>query len=695
MISNNKHVITSAMDQPRNLSASKARQLQDPRRGSKKLRPVLVRSRTRTDAPINAAPETPWRSVLGPESRLPNIYWGAMSTASLRRMSYYTALPPEDQVLLAGEATYRYVRQGTALWSALHAARLTTSRLKDALGLRDRTAARLVGGPQFPEMGVLQAYNHLLQPPYTPSSSSDASAGSSSSRQRSETEALQLNEAARLQYNEEMVMAAAGAAARVSEAGLEAKAGRGPRAAAGSGAARRSAASGLQDDGDHYALEEGWSSADRRRISELAALSVGAAGSVRMRLLWGSLQEASAVATLAALFPTSQLEEVGLLCLADPRPWGVEPRELPPIGASPDALVVHHVPITRTDIQVARAELWATAARGGHHRDNTTHDVADGGGGDGAAAAAFLASEPLRGAAIRIARSVLRAALVRHTQIPTAVAAASGGTAPSLSSSPLLNGGSRTDVRSRSPPLFASGSEEAVEWLVGELMRPPNDQGGAAAAAPSASASFPASALLASASALSGLQLGVAAEGHPAGGGSAAAVGMGMGCSQGDDVAAIVRLREIVEVKNHCPFVYKGQRKARKRGVVLDYVVRDRGPIESLWPVWVPQLQAHLACSGADSGLLLSRSPSRGVRVFRMFRDDAYLEAAFDLLRELQYTYVARKQPPGSDPWVGRPGFDDFVQRTLAIARASEIVVATPTTPQLPGTDLSAFWDMK
>lgn len=41
----------------------------------------------------------------------------------------------------------RYVRQESELWSALHAGRLTTSRFKDALGLREHGAGRVLGGP--------------------------------------------------------------------------------------------------------------------------------------------------------------------------------------------------------------------------------------------------------------------------------------------------------------------------------------------------------------------------------------------------------------------------------------------------------------------------------------------------------------------------------------------------------------------
>ncbi|KAG2498610.1 hypothetical protein HYH03_003359 [Edaphochlamys debaryana] len=571
-----------------------------------------------------------FRSTLGPESRLPNVYFNSLSPGSLRRLHNFTALPPPDLVELNGDASYRYVRQESSLWSELHAGRLTTSRFKDALGLRDRTAARVVGGPQAAEQGVNRAYAHLLQPLHVPPATTpragadvtDQRAAGAGEEAAGPGAAGRINEEARLRYNEELWAEAA--------AGREAE------------------------------PEPGWSEADQRRISEAAALAVGAAGALRLRLLWGTLQEGAALATLGQLFPSSQLEEVGLLCLADPRPWGAEPNEIPPIGASPDALITHHLHITHADIQTARDELHASAAA------------------------------PTPDATRAAARALLRRALERHTQAAAAAWAPGGAPAAPAAgngTSSSSSSGSSTSTapydasyyRDRSLPLYDSGTGEAVEWLAAQL-------GGGAAAAAAA-----------------GVQLGGSVPAPSGSGHSAEGAGAGGGGSGGGgDVAAVVRYREIVEVKNHCPFLYKGQRKARKRGINIDYVMSDRGAVASLWPLWVPQLQAHLAAAGADSGLLLSRSLSRGVRVFRIYRDDAYLTEAFAWVRELQVGHVARKEPPGPDPWARRPGFKDFVARTVALAQGSAVVIETRTTPRVSadGTveavnGAGAFWKMR
>ncbi|PNH10989.1 hypothetical protein TSOC_002208 [Tetrabaena socialis] len=555
----------------------------------------------------------------------------ALSPMQLRRMSSFTALPPPEGLDLQGEDSYRYVRQDTQLWSALHAGRLTTSRLKDALGLRDLTASRLVGGPQFPQLGVAMAYAHLQTPrwdlPARPSAGAAAAPGWDAGAPASASSALLSCEAARLLYNELLA----------SGSGEE----------AGSG--------------------EGWSAEDRRRNSEAAALSAGSANSVRMRLLWGTLQESSAVATLALLFPGSQVEEVGLLCLSDPRPWGVEQKELPPLGASPDALITHHVAITRHAVEAARAQLSA-------------------GGGGGAA------SHPA--AARTAARAVLRAALELHTKQAGAAWAAqrAGATSPAGQAArhPPPEGLTASYFAQRSIPLYGA-AEEALEWLTQELLAPVRR--GSAAQLQGDGQQLQ---LQEGSSCGDGGGGGCTAGGLQGAQGSAGDAGSGQGGS-GDDgeVAAVVRLREVVEVKNHCPFVFKGQRAAQRRGVTINYANNDRGPVASLWPLWVPQLQAHCASCGADSVLLLSRSPSKGIRLFRMYRDDEYLSSALALVRELQCAHVARNEPPGADPWAGRPGYDELLQRTVALARQAEAVIEAKVTPKMDGADSSAFWSLR
>ncbi|MEW5301591.1 MAG: hypothetical protein WDW36_004442 [Sanguina aurantia] len=57
-------------------------------------------------------------------------------------------------------------------------------------------------------------------------------------------------------------------------------------------------------------------------------------------------------------------------------------------------------------------------------------------------------------------------------------------------------------------------------------------------------------------------------------------------------------LREVVEIKNGCPF---GERSARSGGRGDGFVINDRGPRDMVSAMWVPQLQLHMLASGCEA----------------------------------------------------------------------------------------------
>ena len=88
---------------------------------------------------------------------------------------------------------------------------------------------------------------------------------------------------------------------------------------------------------------------------------------------------------VAAAFPGSQLAEVGLCRLQEallPPAWGFAPGSLPPIGASPDALIRHRLP------PAGNGSAPAGAAATGAGGEPGAAAVAGGGAAGGAAAAA-------------------------------------------------------------------------------------------------------------------------------------------------------------------------------------------------------------------------------------------------------------------------------------------------------------------
>ncbi|MEW5319169.1 MAG: hypothetical protein WDW38_010336 [Sanguina aurantia] len=147
-------------------------------------------------------------------------------------------------------------------------------------------------------------------------------------------------------------------------------------------------------------------------------------------------------------------------------------------------------------------------------------------------------------------------------------------------------------------------------------------------------------------------------------------------------------LREVVEIKNGCPF---GERSARSGGRGDGFVINDRGPRDMVSAMWVPQLQLHMLASGCASGLLVSRSATKGVRVFRMYRDDPYLATMLSLVSRFHTSHVLQRKPPPVNMFSTDPTYIQFLYRTLQLARRAKEVVCCSDLPLPHGVDDRAF----
>jgi hypothetical protein len=148
---------------------------------------------------------------------------------------------------------------------------------------------------------------------------------------------------------------------------------------------------------------------------------------------------------------------------------------------------------------------------------------------------------------------------------------------------------------------------------------------------------------------------------------------------------------EVVEVKNTCPFGSPNPR--RHRGGRRLYILSDRGPRDIIPPEWVPQLQWHMLCSGAPSALLASRSATRGMRLYRMARDDSYLVLALSVVSWLWTRHVLPRQAPASDALLACPEHAAMVAATRRLATTARLVGETEAGAEVPGGDRRLFLD--
>lgn len=86
------------------------------------------------------------------------------------------------------------------------------------------------------------------------------------------------------------------------------------------------------------------------------------------------------------------------------------------------------------------------------------------------------------------------------------------------------------------------------------------------------------------------------------------------------------------------------------------------------------------------------------MRVFRLWRDDAYLETMLQLLAVLQTQAVAPGVAPSAQLFASLPGYRPFLQRTVTLARGAacvaaagpELVAGVPLAPD--GRNAAKFW---
>lgn len=149
---------------------------------------------------------------------------------------------------------------------------------------------------------------------------------------------------------------------------------------------------------------------------------------------------------------------------------------------------------------------------------------------------------------------------------------------------------------------------------------------------------------------------------------------------------------DVVEVKNTCPFGMVSSRRANGK-LHARYVVSDRGPRERVAVDWVPQLQLQMLCSGTPSALLASRSATKGIRVFRMARDEVYLRQMLAVASRLWTAHVLLRCPPPADAYTSMPEYGAFLQRTVQIAHNAEVVAAVADCEIAPCADRRPFLD--
>lgn len=106
---------------------------------------------------------------------------------------------------------------------------------------------------------------------------------------------------------------------------------------------------------------------------------------------------------------------------------------------------------------------------------------------------------------------------------------------------------------------------------------------------------------------------------------------------------------EVLEVKNHCPFVptewMTGGKKKKKKS---QFRIREL-PMQAKVPsVYIPQLMMEMLCVGKScrSAIMVRQTATCGAVILRLHRDDEWIEEMLYWISSFKSQFVDKKEPP-------------------------------------------------
>jgi len=143
--------------------------------------------------------------------------------------------------------------------------------------------------------------------------------------------------------------------------------------------------------------------------------------------------------------------------------------------------------------------------------------------------------------------------------------------------------------------------------------------------------------------------------------------------------------RFVIEVKNSSPF----------REMPGAFVVFDREPYDAPPPYHMPQVQLEMAATNTHSAFLAMQSATRGIRVFLVQRDDAFIAAMLRRISRLYTTFILTGKDPPMNWEVHSSEHKKLVAEAVRIARSASVFALIPESlvPEGVEVDQQPFID--
>jgi hypothetical protein len=133
---------------------------------------------------------------------------------------------------------------------------------------------------------------------------------------------------------------------------------------------------------------------------------------------------------------------------------------------------------------------------------------------------------------------------------------------------------------------------------------------------------------------------------------------------------------EVLEVKNHCPFVSATWRSSENGFVVREMEFRQ----PYVQPQYVPQMMMEMLCVGPEcrSAIMVRQTATTGALILRLYRDDIWIEEMLFWLNKFQREYVEKGvAPPPNFFWNDETHgerYQKFVQRTKELGYTVKVL---------------------
>jgi hypothetical protein len=142
---------------------------------------------------------------------------------------------------------------------------------------------------------------------------------------------------------------------------------------------------------------------------------------------------------------------------------------------------------------------------------------------------------------------------------------------------------------------------------------------------------------------------------------------------------------EVLEVKNHCPFVptewTSGSKSQKNKKMELgDYRIRELPLQFTVPPAYIPQLMMEMLCCGdsCKSAIMVRQTATCGAVILRLHRDDQWIAEMNHWLQRFMVEYVDKEIPPPPNFFWNcdeeSERYKKFIQRTKTLSEQVELV---------------------